>query len=206
MNDHTPTTKGKLPERGDVNEKRIQLGLRLLDAAEVRTKQQQSDMKRLREEQLQMKQQIEQDVAKSLQEYDQWVGQIDERFTKRLHDLESRLADLQEKWHSAEGRIDGMMKRAEAVLDHGRTVVESAATASRQRTPTNADPAKAIGLKKSAGVGPTIEVASKPSVPPLPQDTKEDQRAASAEADGASPVLYSDILSRLRNQNEEDAA
>lgn len=106
--------------------KRVQLGMQLYRAAEAHTAHQQSLLDGFKQEQQQLKEDLEEDVTRSLHAYDQWVGKIDEDFTSALKGLQGRIDSLQEQWSQSQQRIDDMMRRSEALLDQSRTIVNLA--------------------------------------------------------------------------------
>ena len=70
-------------------EQRVKLGVQLFKAAEARVSQHQALLDRIRAEQEQFRARFTQDMVKSFQTYDQWVGQIDETLTDALRELEA---------------------------------------------------------------------------------------------------------------------
>ena len=105
--------------------KRVKLGMQLYRAAEVHTVNQQSLLDSFKTEQQQLKEELEQDVAQSLQAYDQWVGKIDENLTTAIRNLEGRINQLQEQWNDSKERIDTMIHRSESLMDQSRVMVNS---------------------------------------------------------------------------------
>ena len=108
-------------------EQRVQLGLQLFKAAEAHALRHRDMIQQLKDEQQELHQQLQQDVAQSLHEYDQWVGQLDENFTTALRQLDSKVDSLQERWAQTESHIEQMMKRSEALLDQSRVMLEHTA-------------------------------------------------------------------------------
>jgi len=67
---------------------------------------------------------LETDVAKSLHSYDQWLGGVDERFTRAIRALEQRVAALEAAASADRERLEAAVRRAEALLDSARSIVE----------------------------------------------------------------------------------
>ena len=86
----------------------------------------------LRQEQAQIRQQMQEDMARSLHAYDQWIGQVKTDFDSRLDRLDRRMSDLQQQWQAMAARVESMMSRAEVLFDQARMISEAAASLSRQ--------------------------------------------------------------------------
>ena len=104
---------------------------------------QQSLLDSFKTEQQQLKEELEQDVAQSLQAYDQWVGKIDENLTTAIRNLEGRINQLQEQWNDSKKRIDTMIHRSESLMDQSRVMVNSVNRVLENKTgvPQKAPPA-----------------------------------------------------------------
>lgn len=98
-------------------EQRIKVGLQLFKAAETHATQQHSDIQQLKDEQSRLRKNLEEDVARSLQAYDQWVGRMDENFTKALRLLEDKMGAIERRFNETQVRMDRMVKRAETLLE-----------------------------------------------------------------------------------------
>lgn len=101
-------------------EQRIALGRQLFKAAEAHLANQQNLLAQVRAEQDALAQRMQADVARSLHEYDQWVGKQQQEVDERLQEMEQRLAEMIEQWQSVEQRVESFVRRAEALLDQGR--------------------------------------------------------------------------------------
>jgi len=169
------------PPPGD--EARARLGLRLLQATEAAAKKQRSIAEQMRQEQAEMKQQIEQHVSEQLADHAASVQRMDQQFSDRLKSLENRLSTLQHQWQNTSQRIDAMMHRAEAVMDRGRTLVESADATRHTPQPAAAQTqqGKDATQRRDEDNPATHDVNVKPS-----------------------SELYSQILSRLRQPAARD--
>ena len=117
-------------------EQRIKLGLQLFKAAEAHTDNQQNLLAQVKQEHQKLREAVNDDVAKSLHAYDQWVAKIDEDFTDSLQKLEQRIDGLQSQWHETQKKIETMMRRSETMLDQSRVMIEkTAATPAQVGTP-----------------------------------------------------------------------
>jgi hypothetical protein len=167
-------------------EQRVKLGMQLFKAAEARLSTHTDVLGQIKTLQSQLREQVNQDVAKSLHEYDQWIGQIDESFTTAIRKLEEKVDAVQANIVSSESRVKHMLDRAEALLDQSRCLSEhnslkaidqpspSAAPAPGQ-TPISpiAEPdikpiAKAPTESASKSIGPAADAETKAETSPFP--------------------------------------
>ncbi len=122
----TPRDKiQSLQQVQDQAEQRIKLGTQLLKAAEAHTSQGQSAIDKVRREQNQLRDKLEQDVTQALSHYDEWIAGVEESLTQRMEKVERRLASVLEQWESSEQRMTRMIKRAEALFDQSRSMLET---------------------------------------------------------------------------------
>jgi len=112
-------------------EQRVRLGTQLFKAAEATIAEHVAAVSKARQEHHDLKETIQQDVAKSLLSYDQWLGQIDEAFTRSVKKIEDRVDALEqgclameEAWHNTEQRLETVMNRAEAMVDASRDMLQ----------------------------------------------------------------------------------
>lgn len=122
-------------------EQRVKLGMQLFKAAEARISHQQDVLGQVKTLQEQLREQVNQDVAKSLHSYDQWLGRIDESFTTAIRKLNEKVDALQADMTQNESRIQNMLARAETLLDQSRCMIEQPPQTRSTPTPTPA-PAK----------------------------------------------------------------
>ncbi len=141
------------------------------------------------------KDEIATEVTKSIQAYDQWVGKMDEQFTHRLQDLESKLDALQAKWSDTEEKISSLTRRAETLLDTNRHMLEDSRTrpaqigkvvrrSTRPDTPSDApepagDAADAEQPQLSTGAPPPTDCTPTPN----PETAACDDGAAPSKAE-----------------------
>ncbi|MEX0652818.1 MAG: hypothetical protein WD534_02210 [Phycisphaeraceae bacterium] len=109
-------------------EQRVKLGVQLFRSAEVQLTQQQDLLAEARQEQAQLREQLEADVTRSLRAYDQWMGHMDDRLTRTVDKLEQRLDTLQAQWEQTESRLEQMVRRSETLLNQSRSMLETGQT------------------------------------------------------------------------------
>ncbi|QDU33964.1 hypothetical protein KS4_20240 [Poriferisphaera corsica] len=106
-------------------EKRVKLGMELLKASESRLSAQTQMLNAVRREQKQLREQVHGDMAKSLQSYDQWLGQIDESFSKAIQMLEEKVDTVMGLWEKKEKQLDDMTRRFERLFEQNqRTLMD----------------------------------------------------------------------------------
>lgn len=106
-------------------EQRVKLGTQLFKAAEARVCQHQALLETLRAEQAEFRTKFSQDMIKSLQTYDQWVGQIEETLTDTLQGLEAKLDKLTAEWTGRHQHVETIADRAEALLNQTQELLQS---------------------------------------------------------------------------------
>ena len=104
-------------------EKRVKLGMELLKASENRISAQSHMLNQVRAEQKHLREQIQEDVTKSLQSYDQWMGQLDESFSKAIQMLEEKVDAVMGIWETKEKKLDDMIKRFERLHEQNHRVL-----------------------------------------------------------------------------------
>lgn len=106
-------------------EQRVKLGVQLFRSAEAQLTQQQDLLADAKQEQADLRAQLEADVTRSLRAYDQWLGRMDDRMTSALESLEQRLERLHTQWQETERRLEQMAERAERLLTQSRDLLEA---------------------------------------------------------------------------------
>jgi predicted nucleic acid-binding Zn-ribbon protein len=102
---------------------RVKLGQQLFEAADARLKQHQKVLDEINDQQKILREQVQDDVAKSLQTYDQWMGRIDESFTKSIRDLTQRLDQLEERVDGSQNEMQDMLAKAGALLQQTQNLL-----------------------------------------------------------------------------------
>lgn len=130
-----PLPPSKLPPEEQINalnrmqdqaEKRVKLGQQLFIAAEAQAQQYKKLVDEFRDENARLREELHQDLGKTIHTYDKWVGQVDSRFSQSLGDLEDRMSRLQADWERAQQRIEEMLSRSERLLDEGKRLIDEA--------------------------------------------------------------------------------
>ncbi|MEX0777379.1 MAG: hypothetical protein WD042_16875 [Phycisphaeraceae bacterium] len=174
-------------------EHRLKLGMQLFKAAEAHTAQHQSTLEEIQAEQKQLREQVQADVARSLRDYDQWVGNVEKHITQRLDKLDGRLSALQSHWENTEQHLTSMAKRAETLLDQCRCLMDEPLPVQLRQLP-GVPGAPAAGLPGAAAMAgeqtpaPTTDTNMPDTASPAPTQVASDP---------AIPTLYTDVLSRL---------
>ena len=193
-------------------EQRVKLGMQLFKAAEARMTSQQEMVDKFRAEQNALRDQVQQDVAKTLQDYDQWVGRIDESFTHAIQRLEERLAGLETSVAESDERVEKMLERAEGMMEQTRYLLEKA-----KRTPAETAPAAAApsvfaqqvpqppsppaSSAEPEEASPTVHAEPSAPLPPIQDDTEQTDAAGPSETE--QEKVYSRLLDQLRRCAEE---
>jgi len=102
---------------------RVKLGQQLFEAADARLKQHQKVLDEINNQQTILREQVQDDVAKSLQSYDQWMGRIDESFTKSIRDMTQRLDQLEETVSGSRHEMQDMLAKAGALLQQTQSLL-----------------------------------------------------------------------------------
>jgi uncharacterized phage infection (PIP) family protein YhgE len=102
---------------------RVKLGQQLFEAADAKLKQHQKVLDEINDQQRILREKVQEDVAKSLQTYDQWMGRIDESFTKSIRDLTQRLDQLEDRIDGSQSDMEDMLGKAAALLEQTQTLL-----------------------------------------------------------------------------------
>jgi flagellar biosynthesis chaperone FliJ len=186
-------------------EQRVKLGMQLFKAAEAHTSQHRAILDEVKAEQSRFRDELTQDVTRSLHAYDQWVGQIDDTISDSIKSLEDKMDKLTSDWAKTQQRIESMMKRSEALLDQSRCLVEDKPVtrpAAPLATPTPVPVAAAVV---------ELGVTSAPIPDAQPANPIAEIPSASIAGEAASttpevPTLYSQVLAKLRERNDPPPA
>ena len=208
-------------------EQRVKLGMQLFKAAEARLSTQTDMLGQIKNLQHQLREQVNQDVAKSLHEYDQWIGQIDESFTTAIRKLEEKVDAVQTNIINSEARVKHMLQRAEALLDQSRCLAEhnglkpidppSSAPALMPINPIPEPTPKPIAQEPKPAPKPAMQSEATvpkptPATEPAPQaetNTNADTHLASDshQLHSEQEKIYSTLLQRLMQEDTaKDAA
>ncbi len=194
-------------------EARVELGLKLFKAAENHTRSQNKMLEQIKAEQQQLRDQVNEDVAKSLHTYDQWVGQMDENFTRSLQNLESKIEKLQENWMATQQRIEAMIERSAEMfaLTHG---MDNPVSPEALKTEVPTEPPHAISIAPAevteqqesvdppqadeSMADPQTQQAISPDTDKVTQDTINQPRLKAENG-----AMYTDLIKQLRQRADE---
>ena len=118
---------GKLDKLRQVQaqaEQRVKLGMQLFKAAEARLAAQHDVLAEVKAQQSELRESIQNDVAASLQTYDQWMGKIDESFTGAIRDLTARLDQLESSFESRINQMERFAAHAQSLLDQAQKLTD----------------------------------------------------------------------------------
>ncbi len=173
-------------------QQRVQLGMQLFKAAEAYTTQQQDLLGQIKDQQDHLRDQIQKDVASTLQTYDQWMARFDQNFTRSLTKLETKIDTLQRQWEASQLQIATLTRRAETLLDQSRVLLQSVAhKAPTAATPATTEPTK-ISTEKSPAQPAKNATKQPPAQPQAPQSNAIYRKAVEHLRDGAADDLLSD--------------
>lgn len=199
-------------------EQRVKLGMQLFKAAEARITAQQDLVDQFRRDQNELRDQVQQDVARTLQEYDQWIGRIDESFTRAMQRLEERLDAIEQAAAESDERVQGMVSRAEDLMDQTRYLLEKAKRPAAHTAPpaqaessgvplaphdharSAPDPAQAKPTPPpSAATEPVASEAIEPEPSqPLPPEHEGADEESAPTSHTEQEKVYSRLLDQLR--------
>ncbi len=188
-------------------EQRVKLGMQLFKAAEARLSSQTDVLQQIKSLQKQLKDEVNQDVAQTLHQYDQWIGQIDESFTTAIRKLEEKIDAVQSNLESSEARIQQMLERAEAMLDQSRTLIEQNSLkyphASATKTNAKQETSSEVAQEKPNTSKPLPPI---PPAPPkknadIPIEFDTDTVIETPPMSAGEEKIYSKLLQRLIDEN-----
>jgi hypothetical protein len=111
-------------------EQRVKLGLQLFKAAEAHTLGYQKMIDTFKAEHETFRDELAQDVTRSLREFDQWIGTLDDTFTEAVLALETRLNNLEARLDAEQQKMESMLRRSEALLQQAQAMLEGSKPAS----------------------------------------------------------------------------
>lgn len=188
---------------------RIKLGQQLFKAAEARLTQHQEVLDHIRNQQQELRDQVQADVAKSLQSYDQWMGQLDESFTGAIRELNDRLVKVEQQQQASRDEMQSMVARATALMEQTQQLLMDAfgdeGVNQQAVEPASQPNALESAVLNQGQIGAGLDQAEppeaeEPSAPaPLPLH-------AMPEDEGEHEDVFGQVLQRLRDADEDDAA
>lgn len=172
-------------------EQRVKLGQQLFQAAEARLERHQDLLGQVRKEQDKLREQVQEDVASSLQTYDQWMGRIDESFTKAMERLGGRLDRVEQEVADSRGAMEQMLTQAGELLQETHRLMAAAL----------GEPDDAAGQSPSTAVNVTIPHKT-PSIPPPPLSDAQADHGDAAKRDADD--IFGSVLDQLRSIGGDD--
>ncbi|XAL99535.1 hypothetical protein OT109_18395 [Phycisphaeraceae bacterium D3-23] len=178
---------------------RIKLGQQLFKAAEARLSQHHDLLEQVRAEQQGLREQVQDDVAKSLQSYDQWMGRIDEGFTQAIRRLDERIDQTQRDLTESRGQMQQMLAQVGAMMDQTQQLLSEAFGEMPQAPETTSEQAR------TTAVG--IEIVPPASMPDPIEETLTTQPDTPSENGESEPTdIFGQLLDQLRDPRDDDVA
>jgi flagellar biosynthesis chaperone FliJ len=199
---------------------RVKLGQQLFEAAEAKLKQHQKVLDEINQHHERLREKVQEDVAKSLQSYDQWMGRIDEGFTKAIADLGGRLDILESRVDASRDDMQAMIERAAALLEQTQDLLAEAFgegdeaeddTQVQTPTPTQAPPpamfAEDVPIDEIESIAPLADDEEVIEVEIVGQDDADHEDILPMDHSDPSPTdddVFGEVLRRLRSQTDDD--
>lgn len=195
---------------------RVKLGQQLFEAADARLKRHQQVLDEINDQQKILREQVQEDVAKSLQSYDQWMGRIDEGFTKSIRELSQRLDQLEETVAGSQHEMQDMLAKAGALMQQTQMLLAE--------TFDDADEiAKAMQASANESHGCDLDALAHSAQPDIDQVIEQELDAEVIEVDIVAPSkgtalpdepvkqddgsdVFGQVLRRLRSEGDDDRA
>lgn len=196
---------------------RVKLGQQLFEAADARLKQHQKVLDEINGQQQILREQVQDDVAKSLQSYDQWMGRIDESFTKSIRDLSQRLDQLEERVEGSLNEMQDMLAKAGALMTQTQTLLAETfgdAEEIAQAMQDSASKSHSYDLDELAATvhpefdAPVMDSADDTEVIEVDIVTPTDSSGMPEAIDDANAGddIFGQVLRRLRDESDDDTA
>ncbi|MEM9416007.1 MAG: hypothetical protein AAGA29_11115 [Planctomycetota bacterium] len=175
---------------------RIKLGQQLFKAAEARLSQHHDLLEQVRAEQAGLREQVQEDVAKSLQSYDQWMGRIDEGFTKAIQRLGERIDQTERDLAESRSQMEQMLAQVGAMMEQTQRLLNDAFG-------EEVEPRQETEVTTRVGV----QIAPPPPASE-PIQTPQPPQASDSSGDGVAEEsdIFGQLLDQLRAQRDDDVA
>lgn len=105
-------------------EQRVKLGLQLFKAAEAHTSSQRDILDELAAEREKFREELTQDVTRSLHAFDQWIGQMDDTFTQAFLTLEERVDAVEQRLSESQSHLHKMISQTQKMLDQAMALLD----------------------------------------------------------------------------------
>lgn len=195
---------------------RVKLGQQLFEAADARLKQHQQVLDEINDQQKILREQVQDDVAKSLQSYDQWMGRIDESFTKSIRDLNQRLDQLEDTVAGSHNEMQDMLSKAAALMQQTQMLLAESfddADEIAQAMQASADTSHDYDLDElteSTNTGRVDHPAEQPDAGLIDVDLTPNVDASgmpqAPEPEADNDDIFSQVLRRLRSEGDDGNA
>lgn len=176
----------------DQAEHRIRIGLDLFKAAEAHTSQHRRLLKELQDERFELYEKMQREMTQSFDQYEQWIGQIEQNIANSVDRLEARIDALQAAWENSQQQVQQLMQRSDAMvakangllteLEKRVLAATQTAKAKRDATATNTPPAPPARPVES------LTAATLPASTP-PAMTSLERPAFNADHKPATPMV-----------------
>lgn len=191
-------------------QQRVKLGLQLFKAAEAHTASHRQILEQIQAEREKFRDELTQDVSKTLHAYDQWIGQMDESYTQAMLTLEQRINELDAKVNTSAAKLQAMLDQsqkllaqAEAMLEEKAVLGQPAAKPSSQ--PEQAQPQASLPQQPEISVEITHhfrpETSSAVEADAAPIETPSSPLSAPP-TNESRKVSYADLLTRIHAGRE----
>lgn len=202
-------------------EQRVKLGMQLFKSAEARLAAHADLVSQVRNEQKSLRDKVGQDTTQRLATYDRKLEQMDDRLDAVVKALEGKIDAIAAEWRRTQGdiahtrqRCEALLEQAQRLLDDGRAdqpiATHPAPPPAPRPTASPAKPAAVTPLEALEEVEPAPELvqdeapmAEEDAPPPIRMPSPEPVAEQPADADDEH--IYSQILSRLRQQDPNAA-
>lgn len=111
-------------------EQRVRLGLQLFKAAEAHTSSQRDILDEIAAEREKFREELTQDVTRSLHGFDQWIGQMDDTFTQAFLTLEERVDAVEQRISESQNQLQKMISQTQKMLDQAMALLDGQGVAS----------------------------------------------------------------------------
>lgn len=105
-------------------EQRVKLGLQLFKAAEAQTNSHREILEAITAEREKFRDELSQDVTRSLHAFDQWIGQMDDTFTQAFLTLGERVDAVEQKLTDSQRHLENMVNQTQKMLDQAMALLD----------------------------------------------------------------------------------
>ncbi len=183
-------------------EQRVELGLKLFKAAQTQTDAHKDVIAKIKTEQQELRDEVHRDVAQSLHSYDQWVGQIDETFTRSIEALEEKIEKLQATWTHTQQRIETMIQRSSQMLQNAPADSQANTLVDHPSSQEAAETTVQVAAPPSEVTDVAQEVSQEQASEPAAEIDTDTDQSQPPQGD-MSQAMYTQLLKQLRKSKED---